>query len=274
MTEAFKGKAIVAFLDLLGFSQRVQETWDQENSALDLLLRLKNDIGTSSEHPPQVRLASRPDHTWDVSVATVSDSIVLRYGVKDDDGPDDFVFALMNMCFVASNLVGSAFRNGFAVRGGVEFGDLYFDADETIGPAFIDSYVIESKIAHSARILLGPRIIEKLISDKSPYTSVYLPQSLYRSKDGMLCLFPLAAGRDASEIEHIQNISGDAFASRYDELIEVMKNERYLVEISDHEWLQAAKFASLAMERARAPKEAAPGLARKRKRARRRGRLR
>jgi hypothetical protein len=76
----FFGHAIVAFIDILGFSKHLQEHWgDRSDSALSKLLRIKQAVPTDAN---SVTLGLYHDHPGDgitylCRIGTLSDSIVI-----------------------------------------------------------------------------------------------------------------------------------------------------------------------------------------------------
>ena len=76
-----------------------------------------------------------------------SDSLVIS--VDDDTHGRE---ALQNALFIlTSNLIGF----GFLLRGGVTRGELFHDSGLVFGPALIDAYKLESKVASTPRVILS-----------------------------------------------------------------------------------------------------------------------
>ena len=156
-SETFKGNAIVAFFDLLGFSKSIFQDWgDFENDPVNRLLRIKAapGIGTSGitfqahegEGGKPIGPRYRP------MVNSVSDSFSLTIGLPAQANASDMFLAFHSVFANAKFVWQAAVREGFVVRGGIELGQIYRSPTEIIGPAFINAYIIESKISKTARI--------------------------------------------------------------------------------------------------------------------------
>lgn len=160
--DTFEGSCILAFIDLLGFSAAVQRDWNSnEHSPLRKLMRIK----AAALKDPLIPMAwvTKGSPGVDIyipRVHTVSDSIVIC--MKMPEGIRHFFPTIFHMVDRASNCCVAALEEGFTVRGAIEIGEIYWNATETIGPALIDAYNIEAHIAKSARIILGPQLIDIL----------------------------------------------------------------------------------------------------------------
>ena len=64
----------------------------------------------------------------------------------DDDTDITFVLSLLAVTGIITELWRISKDKGFTIRGGVDFGDLFYTPSEIIGPAYIDAYNLESKL--------------------------------------------------------------------------------------------------------------------------------
>jgi hypothetical protein len=163
--DAFQGKAIVAFIDLLGFSASIRRHWnDPNNSPLKKLLRIKNTAAASSlttiiicdteTAPPP------PKEAYRSRIHTISDSIVVCSALPPDLPGNVFLRSLWAVFASIQFIWESAAIEGYAIRGAIELGDIYWTPAETIGPAFLDAYDLERKVSQYSRVIIGPELLK------------------------------------------------------------------------------------------------------------------
>jgi len=230
----FQGLAVVAFLDLLGFSARLEETWGREDSILPILFDLKELIKTN--RPSMVVIRDLPEPK--VLVRTISDSIVICCPIQSPDGRFA-ISAITSVLLCALILMGEAAKRGFGIRGGVEIGQLYYDEDEIIGPAFGRAYSIESKIAKKARVLMGPGFLEYLANN---------PSDFWVSVGDVLCWTPegyYGLAGDTTIVDHLKAVRAscptEVLAAKYDEFISQCENPSSVGRQSRAVWLTGAE---------------------------------
>ena len=86
-------------------------------------------------------------------VTQFSDSIVASYRITEPSA----VFHLLNaIAFCVVDLA----HMGYFVRGGVTAGQLYHTRKHVVGPAMIDAYRLESKIAQVPRVVIDKNLLE------------------------------------------------------------------------------------------------------------------
>ncbi|WP_316162872.1 hypothetical protein [Bradyrhizobium sp. SZCCHNRI20481] len=173
----FQGNAIIAFIDLLGFSADVKRHWrSKTKSPLERLMRLKGRVQRGGERLSgqqgwgKIRRTARgltatfPEWSLHgVRVHTVSDSLVLCYALPKRLTPEVFWDAFRTLYFSIQGAWISALDEGYTIRGGIEVGDIYWSETETIGPALVDAYTLESKVAQWSRIVCGPMLLRRLL---------------------------------------------------------------------------------------------------------------
>ena len=139
----------VAFLDLMGFKDMVQQSVEDQkilnniNRALRYIRKMQHDnyhgILSMAELGKQV--------------TAFSDSIVISY---DATMPGGGFHVLMDLVYICNDLLGI----GILVRGGVTVGRLIHDKQICFGPAMVEAYLMESKKADFPRILIDRKVIE------------------------------------------------------------------------------------------------------------------
>lgn len=147
-------KRFVAFIDILGFTEKVNES-RSDASIEEQLNRCMKFI----EEIRQIKTEAFGIDTKndEIQISTFSDSIVISYPEKHPGG-------LFDILMTISNLSCSLAFEGFFVRGGLAYGDLYHNNRICYGPAFLSAYELE-QIAVYPRVILEKGIIEKCVSN-------------------------------------------------------------------------------------------------------------
>jgi hypothetical protein len=132
---------LILFIDFLGFSEIV-ETTATNSKALHRLVRAMDRLGEISDS------TILPLH----KVTQFSDSIVVSYRITEQSA----VFHLLNaIAFCVVDLA----QMGYLVRGGVTVGKLYHTGKHVVGPAMIDAYRLEAKIAQVPRVVIDKKLL-------------------------------------------------------------------------------------------------------------------
>lgn len=144
-TPATYENRLILFIDFLGFSEMVERTVAQPAS-LDRIvkaLRVLREIGAGQE---DFQLFKTQQMTH------FSDSVVVSFRVNEKSA----VFWLLNeIALAVISLTGA----GFLVRGAVTVGPLLHTPEVLIGPAMLEAYRLESKVAKSPRVLVTREVI-------------------------------------------------------------------------------------------------------------------
>ena len=132
----------------------------------------------------------------------VSDSVTICFGYNDSIIIGDLVLGLeavlRNLSYVWSTFI----KNGYTVRGSIEFGDIYWDERDIIGPAFINAYHLESEVSRISRIVVSSNL-NKVLTDlvrkhKSPLID-HLLQNFRKDIDGYIIVDPQILYRSDQE---------------------------------------------------------------------------
>lgn len=150
-------KAIVSFIDILGFRELVEgSTPETVKSALDLVNRFA---------APEVEDEDL-DYGFVAEAISFSDCIVrVRRTEKEPNlsNPAGLVFyELLDLLHAQGELL----NQGMLIRGGVAYGDIYFEKNQTYGPALNQAYELEAKYAVYPRIVLSPDLIKETKSNE------------------------------------------------------------------------------------------------------------
>lgn len=191
-----KGKAVVCYLDLLGFSNTIRREWNnKDKNPLDLLLSLKEQI-TSLENQKRLILkehgSGEEKRVYYYNTKFISDSIIITLPIGDDMTIGDVWFAIQGMFNSIANCWGMCLEVGYTIRGGIDYGDVYWNEKDIIGPAYMDAYVLESDVAKVSRVVCGDKFIE-LVNDinmKMGSQNTAILRNLVYDVDGLLCVNP------------------------------------------------------------------------------------
>ena len=189
----FKGTGYVCFLDVLGFSNDILKNWNStESHPLEKILSIKNNMpGFSGIEENDDGLNSH--RTYVCRVNTISDSVTICFGYNDNIIIGDLVLGLEVVLGNISYIWSTFINNGYTIRGAIDFGDIYWDENELIGPAFINAYRLESEVANKSRVIVSSnlnKVFKDLVSRyKSPITD-HLMQQFRKDVDGYIIVDP------------------------------------------------------------------------------------
>ncbi len=191
-SKKFKGKGCVCFIDVLGFSNDILENWhNSESNPLEKLLSIKSkmpifdEVGEGDDDETIRRYVCR--------VNTVSDSVTICFGFDEKITIGDLVLGLQsvirNIAYVWSTFI----REGYTIRGAIDFGDIYWDTNELIGPAFINAYNLESEVAKNSRVLVSSGLnheLKTLFKNNDNVLTEHLVELFRKDVDGYIIVDP------------------------------------------------------------------------------------
>jgi hypothetical protein len=152
-------KYVVAFIDILGFSNFIKEAEKRnsdENKQLRVLLKVldenpvfKNELNENIFLPKDMGLICRQ----------ISDSFIITAPCSKSN---DNVPTLLGVSIKAIQIYQALLSIGLSVRGGIAVGNLFIEDDNIYGSAFLDAYETESIKAIYPRILLHHTAVKEL----------------------------------------------------------------------------------------------------------------
>lgn len=159
-----KGHGLVAFLDILGFSKEIEKNWNNlENNPLDKILELKDHLPYHSSKDYKKTDSESPNkRLYPCRVQTISDSIVVSFGFDDSPMYGDILLGTISFFDTISVIWRNCLEAGFTIRGACDFGNIYWDEKEIIGPAFINVYQLEMKMAKTSRVIISSGLNREL----------------------------------------------------------------------------------------------------------------
>ena len=150
--------AVITFLDVLGFRERVAASRDATDIRR-ILSRLRS-FAAGDEADSEGLLEEADGYEVTRSIA-FSDSVV-RIRFYDTEYPSGALFhEVLSLLHVQSEMM----ADDVLVRGGCTVGDIYLEGDLAFGPGFNRAYDLESQFANVPRIVIGPEAFTALRND-------------------------------------------------------------------------------------------------------------
>ncbi|HCG7772942.1 hypothetical protein P7410_28560 [Vibrio parahaemolyticus] len=143
-------KSFVAFLDVLGFKQMIKSKdptqINQYFGIVDSAIRYLKSIPSKKN----------------IDSIVISDSIILSAPCTDSD--EDNLERLRQLCIAIGLIQQSLAIKGIWLRGAICYGDTHFDSinSQIVGPAYVEAYLLEEKLAVNPRVILDSKLIPQL----------------------------------------------------------------------------------------------------------------
>mgnify|MGYP000683643176 CR=1 FL=1 len=212
--KGFRGQAVIGFVDLLGFSDKIRNEWnDEKNNPLQTLMEMKvffhlavektnNEIILYDYEGEVLRTNEWPE------IITVSDSFMFLKPINDSS-EENILLSIFSVISATLELWQIAIDKGFSIRGGIDYGDVFYHKLDIVGEPFMDAYILESKIAKSSRTILSDNIrklIKENLTNINPVILHYFQRFLNKEDDGFLSVNPLMIlGHNAKALENTMN---------------------------------------------------------------------
>lgn len=146
----------VAYLDILGITNRIKSNKEAQLDALNTLHNLYTSIIELTD--PQKGIKKYEN----IQFKIFSDNIIIAKQLSQEDKANDVVTLLSCVSNFLCSAVGDGV--GWLVRGGITIGDFYIDDTIVWGPALLRAYELEDKIAIYPRIILDEIVTNVLSS--------------------------------------------------------------------------------------------------------------
>ena len=146
-------KSYVAFLDVLGFKNLVLSKADRDKRKLEQYFGIVNSAIEYLKRIPSKR---------NIGSIIISDSVILS--VPHGQDKLDNINKLRHLCVAVGIIQQYLALKDIWLRGAISSGDTYFSSEKSqiVGPAYINSYLLEGSSAISPRVILDSKIIEEL----------------------------------------------------------------------------------------------------------------
>lgn len=152
-------KSLVIFIDILG---------TKDNDSFDSLFKVNKLFRKlTKEQEEQDNKEHNLHRIYKRTIFSFSDCAYIIYDYKDavDNNRKNYIelsfVALYNTMYMLERLI----SEGYIFRGGITFGDVYYDKNENIvfGPAITEAYELESKYAKNPRVLIQDNFARKIL---------------------------------------------------------------------------------------------------------------
>ena len=164
-----------AFLDVLGFSERIRASY--EDNSEDKLLESFHSILAKSIK----QFKEQSDESM-LYFKSFTDNVVLAHPQFSDDMESEFGFILSSIKEYQFQMA----LKGFFIRGGLAVGLLFMDENSVYGAALLEAYRLESKAAVNPIVVLCDNTMKLEDMHISYYTGEIAPQirDVLRGPDG------------------------------------------------------------------------------------------
>ncbi|WP_277587532.1 hypothetical protein [Psychrobacillus antarcticus] len=196
-------KKLVLFLDVLGFSNLVRESMD-DNQKFKMILEFLSDLQTYIKEQQEFEIKHE-------EFQRIIKKVIGKNSEQQYENPSKFEYTMFSDSLVISlsfksfeSLKGLITRmgilqakymsKGMLLRGGITFGELHHEGSICFGPAFLRAYELECNIAKYPRILIDRGILEgeMIPNDWDSNTSenyYYITQPWIKSSTNPLALY-------------------------------------------------------------------------------------
>lgn len=159
---------VVAYLDILGVTSRMQQKIENQIEPLNKLYNLYTHIIELADGEKGIKKYA------DIKFRIFSDNIIIAKKLSSQkqkriNDIEDLLNCVSNfMCSAVGDSV------GWLLRGGITIGDFYINDTIVWGPALLRAYELEDKIANYPRVLIDTNIVSELNYPRNPLDSIAL----------------------------------------------------------------------------------------------------
>ena len=147
-------KRILAFIDILGFSEEIKNSVDKntgkeiepKTEKIDKLFEKVLAIDKKEYKFIEDNVKSK-------KVSHFSDSVTISYLLEEEAGIFHILSDILYFCI-------SIFHDGYLIRGAITYGDLHHSESKLYGPAMLAAYDMEKKLAFYPRVVFENKIMD------------------------------------------------------------------------------------------------------------------
>jgi hypothetical protein len=155
MERYYTGKALVIYMDLLGFSKAVNEKWPSTIEPLGSFIKK-----LISDRACCIASVEKDLTIFKQKAIAISDSTFIFQKIKNEKPLDSIVtiHQLLTICYLAWRF---CIANGFTVRGGIAYDEIHWDEklNHLQGPAIVSAAKLEQQ-ANWSRILCSEHFVK------------------------------------------------------------------------------------------------------------------
>lgn len=202
-------KAIVLHSDILGFKKIIENAEnDKEEETLN---KLKITLGESISILKMFSAIEKPT-TMKLNYKLFSDNLYTSFSYEEGNlqsFSDAFIVAVIFARAYFSNML----DNKILVRGGISFGNDYYDDTMIFSMALVKAYTLESEKAIFPRIVIDDKLIDLVKQDIELPSKMFLTvlnNSILKDQEGIYFINPSGLAKDFnSELEGIYDADLD-----------------------------------------------------------------
>lgn len=169
---------IVAYLDLLGITKRIEATGQQELA----MNKLHNLYTFSMNLTKKIQI----EENKDIKFKIFSDNIIVAKRISTDKEQRKKDIGSLLACVGHFQELAASDGVGWMLRGGITIGNLFVDDVMVWGEALIKAYCLEDKVANYPRVIIDEKVIKETTNFKQ------LEQYICKDSDGLYFLNYLA----------------------------------------------------------------------------------
>jgi hypothetical protein len=143
--EQYKNRVIV-FIDILGFREQVKQT----TSDSEQFINLRDTLNYISELKAY---NDKSEKELGREITVFSDSIVISY---PSEMPGSVFWLLLDVVHIQLDMM----QKGILMRGGITVGELCHNDNIVYGPAMVEAYDLETKVAIYPRVVISEKVFE------------------------------------------------------------------------------------------------------------------
>lgn len=207
-------RCYVAFLDILGFKEKVMESVEKE-AILRLLLDTLKLCGSIPTGGKIINTdGGGAERTMPVQSRFFSDSLCFFVREKQND--------LAHLLLIIRHLQDRLWEKGICLRGGIVAGDMHWPEEVgniTLGPALIAAHLLESKVAIYPRIVISEELKAQAANfDAYPFGVREIPLARYiqTDADGVHYLDLLNESVTRTQGEYLHVVKDEFFCLTWD----------------------------------------------------------
>ena len=176
MSNPYYSERIIAFVDILGFKEKIGKSNINQMEAESIYRALNRIYKVKKDNEGSGFMNQK---SQGVEVTTFSDSAVISYPAEKDN----LLFLILDLIHLQLDLT----MDDVLIRGGLTIGDLYHDGSIVYGPAMNMAYKLESQVAIYPRIIVDKAAIEQYYeyANGDEYDLNDIESMLRRDRDGL-----------------------------------------------------------------------------------------
>lgn len=194
-------KAIVSFIDILGFRGLVTHSRNDPSMVLGVIKKFREFHGdyNHDEIIKGVNLSSDEKKLAANNKAYLFSDCVVRVQDCPHEGREAvFLLEVTQLMAAQRALMGE----GIFIRGGITYGDIFYNQDTIFGPAMIEAYDLESEKAIFPRLIVGQNFKEAFQKD---FDSLAKAGFFRKDNEGLYFLNCFLLTKEKDEIEEIRD---------------------------------------------------------------------